>query len=124
MQIWNASSGFCSATFTAHTDAVTALQFVGNNNSLVSASLDGTVRAWDTLRYRNFRTFTTPSSRQFVSLAVDLSGDVICAGTLDFFEVLILVVQQFCKSSESFVFSVCVDFFCFCGIDGRFLYGQ
>lgn len=61
---------------------------MGNNHCLLSASLDGTVRAWDMFRYRNFRTFTTPSSRQFVSLAADQSGEVICAGTLDSFEVL------------------------------------
>lgn len=60
---------------------------MANNHCLLSASLDGTVRAWDLLRYRNFRTFTTPSSRQFVSLAADQSGEVICAGTLDSFEV-------------------------------------
>lgn len=60
---------------------------MASNNCLLSASLDGTVRAWDLFRYRNFRTFTTPSSKQFVSLASDQSGEVICAGTLDSFEV-------------------------------------
>lgn len=88
MQVWTASSGFCFVTFSEHTNAITALHFMNNNNTLLSASLDGTVRAWDLLRYRNFKTFTTPSSRQFVSLATDPSGEVICAGTLDSFEVL------------------------------------
>ncbi|KAK1579033.1 hypothetical protein Q3G72_035076 [Acer saccharum] len=37
----------------------------------------------------HFRTFTTPSSRQFVSLAADQSGEVICAGTLDSFEIFV-----------------------------------
>lgn len=60
---------------------------MANNHCLLSASLDGTVRAWDLFRYRNFRTFTTPSSRQFVSLTADQSSEVICAGTLDSFEV-------------------------------------
>jgi periodic tryptophan protein 2 len=89
LQVWTVSSGFCFVTFTEHTNAVTALHFMANNNCLLSASLDGTVRAWDLLRYRNFRTFTTPSSRQFVSLAADQSGEVICAGTSDSFEVSI-----------------------------------
>ncbi|EFJ33761.1 hypothetical protein SELMODRAFT_406529 [Selaginella moellendorffii] len=31
--------------------------------------------------YRNFRTFTTPAPTQFVSLAADKSGEIICAGT-------------------------------------------
>jgi periodic tryptophan protein 2 len=89
LQVWTVSSGFCFVTFTEHTNAVTALHFMASNNCLLSASLDGTVRAWDLLRYRNFRTLTTPSSRQFVSLAADQSGEVICAGTSDSFEVSI-----------------------------------
>ncbi|GJM92165.1 hypothetical protein PR202_ga08600 [Eleusine coracana subsp. coracana] len=91
--VWTVSSGFCFITFSEHTNAVTALHFMANNHSLLSASLDGTIRAWDLFRYRNFRTFTTPSPRQFVSLTADQSGEVICAGTLDSFEVL------FCSQS-------------------------
>lgn len=89
IKVWNVSSGFCFVTFPDHTNAVTALHFMANNHSLLSASLDGTVRAWDLFRYRNFRTFITPSSRQFVSLTADQSGEVICAGTLDSFEIFV-----------------------------------
>ncbi|WCJ40615.1 periodic tryptophan protein 2 [Euphorbia peplus] len=89
VKVWNVSSGFCFVTFSEHTNAVTALHFMANNHCLLSASLDGTVRAWDLFRYRNFRTFTTPSSRQFVSLAADQSSEVICAGTLDSFEIFV-----------------------------------
>ncbi|XP_031488518.1 periodic tryptophan protein 2 [Nymphaea colorata] len=89
IKVWTVSSGFCFVTFSEHTNAVTALHFTANNNCLLSASLDGTVRAWDLFRYRNFRTFTSPSSRQFVSLASDQSGEVICAGTLDSFEIFV-----------------------------------
>lgn len=70
---------------------------MANNHTLISASLDGTVRAWDLFRYRNFRTFTTPSPRQFVSLSSDPSGEVICAGTLDSFEVYFFVAR-FCSA--------------------------
>ncbi len=38
------------------------------------------MRAHDLLRYRNFRTLTTPSPTQLLSLAVDPSGEVVCAG--------------------------------------------
>ncbi|KAL4626377.1 hypothetical protein ACB092_05G091600 [Castanea dentata] len=89
VKVWTVSSGFCFVTFSEHTNAVTALHFMASNHCLLSASLDGTVRAWDLFRYRNFRTFTTPSSRQFVSLAADQSGEVICAGTLDSFEIFV-----------------------------------
>ncbi|XP_058226771.1 periodic tryptophan protein 2 [Rhododendron vialii] len=89
IKVWTVSSGFCFVTFSEHTNAVTALHFMPGNHCLLSASLDGTVRAWDLFRYRNFRTFTTPSSKQFVSLASDQSGEVICAGTLDSFEIFV-----------------------------------
>ncbi|GMH15933.1 hypothetical protein Nepgr_017774 [Nepenthes gracilis] len=89
IKVWTVSSGFCFVTFLEHTNAVTALHFLANNHCLLSSSLDGTVRAWDLFRYRNFRTFTSPSSRQFVSLAADQSGEVICAGTLDSFEIFV-----------------------------------
>jgi hypothetical protein len=45
------------------------------------------VRAFDLVRYRNFRTLTTPEPQQFLSLAVDPGGEVACAGTLDSFQV-------------------------------------
>ncbi|XP_048140002.1 periodic tryptophan protein 2 isoform X2 [Rhodamnia argentea] len=89
VKVWTVSSGFCFVTFSEHTNAITALHFMANNHCLLSASLDGTVRAWDLFRYRNFRTFTTPSSRQFVSLTADQSSEVICAGTLDSFEIFV-----------------------------------
>ncbi|KAK6914986.1 WD40 repeat [Dillenia turbinata] len=89
IKVWTVSSGFCFVTFSGHTNAVTALHFMANNNCLLSASLDGTLRAWDLFRYRNFRTFTTPSPRQFVSLTADPTGEVICAGTLDSFEIFV-----------------------------------
>lgn len=47
-----------------------------SGHAVLSASLDGTVRAFDLVRYRNFRTLTTPSPVQFVSLAADPAGDV------------------------------------------------
>ncbi|KAL4194141.1 hypothetical protein AMTRI_Chr05g67220 [Amborella trichopoda] len=95
IKLWNVSSGFCFVTLSengkenGHTNAVTALHFTPNNRCLLSASLDGTVRAWDLIRYRNFRTFTTPYDRQFVSLTSDPSGEVICAGSLDSFEIFV-----------------------------------
>lgn len=50
VKLWNISSGFCFVTFNEHTAPVTCLAFSGNKKFVVSASLDGTVRAFDTLR--------------------------------------------------------------------------
>lgn len=51
------------------------------------------MRAWDLIRYRNFRTFTAPTRLSFSSLAVDPSGEVVCAGSLDSFDVHVWSVQ-------------------------------
>lgn len=69
-------SGFCFVTFSEHTAPVTAVAFLPTSSACVSASLDGTVRAWDLLRYRNFRTMTSPDPVQLASLAVDPAGEV------------------------------------------------
>ncbi|KAI5852995.1 WD40-repeat-containing domain protein [Morchella snyderi] len=93
IKVWDAQSGFCIVTFTEHTSGVTACEFAKRGNVLFTASLDGSVRAWDLIRYRNFRTFTAPSRLQFSSLAVDPSGEVICAGSLDSFDIHLWSVQ-------------------------------
>jgi periodic tryptophan protein 2 len=87
VKLWSAASGFSYATFTAHEAPISALAFSGSGQAILSASLDGTVRAHDLLRYRNFRTLTTPSPTQLLSLAVDPSGEVVCAGSSEPFEV-------------------------------------
>ncbi|XP_075514279.1 periodic tryptophan protein 2 [Primulina tabacum] len=89
IKVWTVSTGFCFVTFSEHKNAVTALHFMASKNCLLSASLDGTVRAYDLFRYRNFKIFVTPTPKQFVSLTSDQSGDIICAGTLDSFEIFV-----------------------------------
>ncbi|KIJ36370.1 hypothetical protein M422DRAFT_140473, partial [Sphaerobolus stellatus SS14] len=93
VKVWNTTSGFCFVTFTEHSAAVSAVEFAKQGQILFSASLDGTVRAFDLVRYRNFRTFTSPTPVQFSALAVDPSGEVIAAGSTDSFEVFMWSVQ-------------------------------
>ena len=71
---------------------------------------------------------TTPSSRQFVSLAADQSGEVICAGTLDSFEVHCLVLLNFdipipllIAFLEFFYSLSCITDFCLVNEDGPFI---
>ncbi|XP_053680836.1 periodic tryptophan protein 2 homolog [Anopheles nili] len=87
VKLWNVTSGFCVVTFNEHTSAVTAVEFSRNKKYFVSASLDGTVRAFDVVRYRNFRTFTSPEPVQFASVAIDFSGELVAAGGQDEFEI-------------------------------------
>jgi periodic tryptophan protein 2 len=93
IKLWNTSSGFCYCTLKSHTAAITAIRF-SNSSVVMSASLDGTVRAHDLNRYRNFRTYTTPQPCQFTSLAVDPSGEVVVAGTMDPFHIYTWNVQS------------------------------
>ena len=93
IKVWDTQSGFCVITFTEHSSSVTACEFAKRGNVLFTSSLDGSVRAWDLIRYRNFRTFTAPTRLSFSSVAVDPSGEIVCAGSLDSFDVHIWSVQ-------------------------------
>jgi periodic tryptophan protein 2 len=93
IKVWDVNTGFCIVTFTEHMGGVSACEFAKRGNVLFTASLDGSVRAWDLIRYRNFRTFTAPSRLSFSSLAVDPSGEVVCAGSVDSFDIHIWSVQ-------------------------------
>jgi periodic tryptophan protein 2 len=93
IKVWDVRSGFCIVTFTEHSSGVTACEFTKKGNVLFTASLDGSVRAWDLIRYRNFRTFTAPTRTSFSSLAIDPSGEVVCAGSRDIPEIHTWSVQ-------------------------------
>ena len=93
IKVWDTQSGFCIVTFTEHSSGVTACEFAKRGNVLFTSSLDGSVRAWDLIRYRNFRTFTAPTRLSFSSVALDPSGEVVCAGSLDSFDIHIWSVQ-------------------------------
>ena len=95
VKLWNASSGMSFVTFSEHVAPVTAVKFVGKGQgkAILSSSLDGTVRARDLLRYKNFRTMTTPTPVQLTSLSADPSGEVVCAGSVDPFQVFVWSLQ-------------------------------
>uniref|UniRef100_A0A8C9G8U4 Periodic tryptophan protein 2 homolog n=1 Tax=Pavo cristatus TaxID=9049 RepID=A0A8C9G8U4_PAVCR len=94
VKVWNTSSSFCFVTFTDHSSGITAVTFTSSGYVILSASLDGTVRAFDLHRYRNFRTFTSPRPSQFSCLAVDSSGEIVSAGSQDSFEIFIWSMQS------------------------------
>ncbi|AQZ18215.1 PWP2 (YCR057C) [Zygosaccharomyces parabailii] len=93
IKVWDVVSGFCLVTLEGHTSSVTQVQFAKRGQVLFSSSLDGTVRAWDLIRYRNFRVFTGAERIQFSCLAVDPSGEVVCAGSVDSFDIHVWSVQ-------------------------------
>ena len=93
VKLWNTSTGFCYVTFNEHTAAVSGLVFSNNGKVVFSSSHDGTVRAYDMHKYRNFRTFVSPRPVQFSCVALDPSGEVVCAGSHDTYEVFVWSVQ-------------------------------
>ncbi|XP_022257607.1 periodic tryptophan protein 2 homolog [Limulus polyphemus] len=93
VKVWNTGTGFCFVTFTEHESGISGVTFTQSGKAILSASLDGTVRAFDLQRYRNFRTFTSPQRTQFSCLAVDPSGEIVCAGSQDTFEIFVWSLQ-------------------------------
>lgn len=94
IKIWEITNSSCIVTFSEHVSKVTEIKFVPNKPSVVvSASLDGTVRAYDLIKYKNFRIMTTPKATQFLSLAVNFSGEIICAGGMDPFSIYVWALK-------------------------------
>ncbi|KAG2492638.1 hypothetical protein HYH03_009054 [Edaphochlamys debaryana] len=89
VKVFQQSSGFCFVTFADHTAPVTGLAFAPAGHALLSSSLDGSVRAWDLVRYRCFRTLTAPHAVQLGCVAVDPAGEVVAAGAVDTFQVYV-----------------------------------
>jgi len=82
VKLWKTFHGICYVTLpVTHTAPVTAIVFSSNEKVVLSASLDGTIRAHDLLRYRNFRTFAPPMAVQISVLACNGSSSVIAAGS-------------------------------------------
>jgi len=93
LKIWKVDDGFGFVTFDDHTGPITGIDFSSKKQVVVSCSRDGTVRAFDLIRYRNFRILTSPQPRNFNCVSVDPSGDVIAAGCSDSFEVYLWSLQ-------------------------------
>lgn len=89
VKLWNVQSGFCFVTFQEHSASITDVAFSINKKFVVSASLDGTCRAYDIIRYRNFRTLTSPRPVQLACVAIDSSGEFVAAGGQDVFEIFL-----------------------------------
>ena len=93
VKVWFTYSRFCFVAFTDHSAPISSVAFAKQGSVLFAASLDGTVRAYDLIRYRNFSTFTSPSPVQFSCLAIDPFGEVVAAGSTDSYEVFLRSVQ-------------------------------
>lgn len=93
VKLWHADSAFSFVTFSDHLAPVHSVEFTKRGRVLLSAAADGTVRAYDLIRYRNFRVLSSPKPVVFSSLAADPSGEIIVAGSWDTFEIYVWSLQ-------------------------------
>ncbi|MFH4981441.1 hypothetical protein AB6A40_008150 [Gnathostoma spinigerum] len=89
VKVWSCRSSSCIVTFNEHTCSVSAVCWTPSGKAILSASYDGTVRAHDLVRYRNFRTLLCPEQTQLSCLAVDGGGDLVMAGSHDLFNIFV-----------------------------------
>uniref|UniRef100_A0AAR2KZ89 Small-subunit processome Utp12 domain-containing protein n=1 Tax=Pygocentrus nattereri TaxID=42514 RepID=A0AAR2KZ89_PYGNA len=74
-----------------HFNNMASLAYSPDGQYLATGGDDGKVCRNDL--YRNFRTLTSPRLAQFSSLAVDVSGELVCAGAQDSFEIFLWSMQ-------------------------------
>lgn len=90
VKLWTVKNALCFVTFSEHTAKITALQFIPTKgNAVLSASLDGTVRAYDLIKYRNFRTLKANKPTQFSCLSIEQGGDIVAAGSQDPYDIFL-----------------------------------
>ncbi|RXG71183.1 Periodic tryptophan protein 2-like protein [Armadillidium vulgare] len=94
VKIWSTESSFCFMTFEEHTAEVTGVVFTQSGKSIITCSLDGTVRAFDMIRYRNFKTLTSLKATQFSCVTVDSSGELVAAGGQDSHNIYLWSLQR------------------------------
>ena len=100
IKLWDAASKFCFLTLSEHSGPITSLCFAKEGRILLSASSDGSIRAWDLIRYKNFKTMILPqvtpgtlSSGGVTSLCTNPSGDIVLAACWDTFQIYVYSVR-------------------------------
>lgn len=99
IKVWSTLTGETVATFgDEHNGPIKSIKFAPNKSGkvIISASLDGTLRAYDLNKFKNFRTFQSPVPEkrpEFICLDVDSTGEFIAAGTYNYFEIYLYSLQ-------------------------------
>lgn len=99
IKVWSGLTGETVATFgDEHLGPIKAIKFAPNKSGkvIVSASVDGTLRAFDLNKFKNFRTFQSSvpeRTPEFICLDIDSTGEFIAAGTYNYFEIYLYSLQ-------------------------------
>lgn len=83
--LWDVSSGALIRSFSGHSAPISALAFSPVNDSILSASWDGTVKLWQASTGTQLRSFYWPSSR-IIGAAFSPDGTRVVAGADQSFE--------------------------------------
>jgi periodic tryptophan protein 2 len=61
VKLWTSKNYLCFTTFPEHTDKITGIEFIPKKgNAIITSSMDGTIRAFDLVKYKNFRVMKAP----------------------------------------------------------------
>jgi periodic tryptophan protein 2 len=72
VKCWTTKNCLCFTTFTDHEGSITDIKFMPKKfNAIITSSVDGTVRAFDLIKYKNFRTLKPNKPTQFTCVAID-----------------------------------------------------
>ncbi len=94
LKLWNAMNGICFASFEEHEATISGIAFFPKGNALITSSYDGTLKAFDLVRYRCFRTYTTPVHAALQCVSLDASGELVVAGAREPYTVFIWGVKS------------------------------
>lgn len=90
VKCWTTKNSLCFSTFNDHEGAITDIKFMPKKgNAILTSSQDGTVRAFDLIKYKNFRTLKPNKHTQLTCLAIETSGDIVCAGSNDPYNIFV-----------------------------------
>jgi len=79
VSVFSTTDGSLLRTFTGHTDVVKGVAFSSDNRTIASASLDGTIRLWDSVTGTPLQTLTTGVANY--SVAFPPAGNLLASGS-------------------------------------------
>lgn len=83
VKLWDVRSGVCVATLPAHSDPVTAAEFLRDGTCVVSASHDGLIRIWDVATGECLKTIFASGNPPVSHVTFSPNGQYVLASTLD-----------------------------------------